>query len=80
MDDTWGLSSHRYFSLRNFHVSPLTPPKAPVQDESETSLACPLQIAKGLFPFAFYKSKSSNIVFIPVQKTKVSSHCYLTPA
>lgn len=75
MDDTWGLASDRYFSLHNFHVSPLAPPKAAVQDESETSLVGPLQIAEGLLPFAFYKSKSSNIVYIPVQKTKVSSHC-----
>lgn len=79
MDDTWGYSSDRYFSLRNFHVFPLTPSKAPVQDESETSLACPLRIEKGLFLFAFYKSKSSNIVYIPMQKTKVSSHCSITP-
>lgn len=75
MDDTLGLPSDRYFSLRNFHVSPLTPPKASAQDESETSRAGPLQIAEGLFPFQFYKSKSSNRVYIPVQKTKVSSHC-----
>lgn len=73
--DTWGLSGDRYFSLHNFHLSSLTPSKAPAQDESETSLAGPLQMAEGLLPFAFYKSKSSNIVYIPVQKTKVSSHC-----
>lgn len=73
-DYTRGLPSDRYFSLNNFHVSSLIRTKAPAQDESETYPASLLQVAEGLISFAFYRSKSSNIVYIPVRKTKVSSH------
>lgn len=73
-DYTWERSNDGYFSLDNFHVSSLTRTEAPEQDESETYPAGPLQIAEGLISFRFYRSKSSNIVYIPVRKTEVSSH------